>query len=306
MAIKTGSIGLASLNVCCGLSNSLRPVRERAAEFCRRLEQAEVDIVNLQEVWAPGLKRFLRAHLPSFPFVADRPGMLGQPAGGLVSFSRTPLRSVGYSSFRGTRPQAGSRPFRTALAVGSRLQGVLTFEVTGRRTVVGNVHLTANRDGDWSAGNRHEALQSRQVRRVQDAVRQACGSDIELVVVSGDFNIPSSSPLHAAVTDGGAWHDPFAAADLPTFQAELLPAGASAHRIDYVLVNADPDRYPVTRAERLFTEPVAMPSGGTAFLSDHVAQVVRVRIPGGADSYGDDGVRVHRRQVRRPCAPHED
>jgi endonuclease/exonuclease/phosphatase family metal-dependent hydrolase len=272
----TGSIGLASLNICCGLSNSLRPVKERAAEFCRRLERADVDIVNFQEVWTPGLQRFLRRHLPSFPFVAHGTGTLGQPAGGLASFSRTPLRAVGYVSFRGTRPQAGGVLFRCALGLGSGTQGVLTFEVSGRRTVVGNVHLTANRDGDWSLGNRHEALQAAQLRKVHQALREARRGDTELVIAGGDFNLPSGSALYESLVDAGAWRDPFAAADLPTFHAELLPAGATAYRVDYLLVHGDPDRYPVTGTELLFTGPVAMPSGGTAFLSDHVAQTVTI------------------------------
>ena len=272
------STGLVSLNVCCGMSHSLRPVKERAAEFCRRIVQADVDVVNFQEVWTPGLQRFLRRQLPSFPFVVCRTGVWGQPAGGLLSFSRTPVRDVGYVSFRGTKPQAGSPLFRCALALGSGLQGVLTFEVSGRRTVVGNVHLTANRDGDWSVGNRHEALQSMQLSRVQQVLRKARGRDTELVIASGDFNLPSGSALYEAFVGAGAWRDPFAAADLPTFHAELLPAGAKAYRVDYLLVDGDPDRYPVTGTDLLFAEPVAMPSGGTAFLSDHLAQVVRIGV----------------------------
>ncbi|GAA5022345.1 endonuclease/exonuclease/phosphatase family protein [Kitasatospora paranensis] len=279
MTIGPGGITLASLNVCCGMSHPLRPVRERAAEFCRRLEAADVDIVNFQEVWAPGLTRFLRAHLPSFPFAAARRGLLGGPAGGLLSVSRSPLRSAVYSSFRGIRPPAGGVVSRVAPLAGTLPQGVLTFEVAGARTVVGNVHLTANRDGDWTPGNRHEAFQLQQLARVHAAMRRARRPDTELSLLAGDFNLPSGSPRYPAVVDGGAWHDPFAEADLPTFHAELLPPGASAHRIDYLLVRADPDRHPVVRAHRLLTGPVHMPSGETAFLSDHVAQVVRVGPP---------------------------
>ncbi|GAA1256097.1 hypothetical protein GCM10009665_53190 [Kitasatospora nipponensis] len=273
------AVTLASLNVCCGLRHPLRPVRERVAGFCRLLEQAQPDLVNFQEVWAPGLAGLLRAHLPSLPFVAARPGPLGRPAGGLLSLSRTPVRAVRYTSFRGTRPRAGGRVFRGALAAGACLQGVLTFEVAGRRTLVGNAHLTANRDGDWSPGHRHEALQAQQLRRVQEALRRAAGPGVDLVLVSGDFNLPSASPLYPALLEGGRWRDPFAAADLPTFQAELLPAGARAHRVDYVLVAADPARYPVTPAERLLTGRAPTASGAAGFLSDHLAQAVTVRTP---------------------------
>lgn len=62
--------------------------------------------------------------------------------------------------------------------------------------------------------------------------------------------------------DADMWRDPFAAADLPTFHAELLPAGATAYRVDYLLVHGDPGRCPVIGIDRLFTEPVAVPHGG--------------------------------------------
>lgn len=277
-------VGVASLNVCCGVRNSLRPVKERAAEFCRRLERADVDVVNFQEVWTPGLLAFLRWRLPSFPFVALKRGVAGRAAGGVVSFSRLPLRSVRYVSFRGTRSSVGGPLFRAAVAVSAGLQGVLTFELSGRRTVVGNVHLTANRDGDWSAGNRHEALQRAQVERVHEALRRARRADTELVIVGGDFNLPSDSVLYEAVVDGGGWRDPFAATDVPTYHPELLPAGAQAHRVDYLLVGGDPERHPATGTGRLFGAPVTMPSGGTALLSDHVAQVVRIVLPPGTPS----------------------
>lgn len=273
-------IGVASMNVCCGLTNPLRPVKERAAEFCRRLEKTDVDVVNFQEVWTPGLLAFIRGRLPSFPFAALRIGAAGRAVGGLVSFSKVPVRSVGYVSFRGTPPKRSGGPFsRLALAASAGLQGVLTFELSGRRTVVGNVHMSANRDGDWSAGNRHEALQRAQLARVHEVLGRVRKGDTELMVVGGDFNLPSTSALYDAVVDGGVWRDPFEAEDAPTFQAALLPAGRQAHRVDYLLVRGDDDRHPVIGTDLLFREPVEMLSGGTAYLSDHVTQVVRIKAP---------------------------
>lgn len=277
------TFGVASLNMCCGLANSLPPVRERAREFCRRLEEADVDIVNFQEVWTPGLLAFLRTQLPSFPFVARKSGVLGQPAGGLVSFSRLPLRSAEYVSFRGTRPPGGSPFFRAARAADACLQGVLVFELPAFRTVVGNVHLTANRDGKWSAGNRYEAFQAQQVRRVHDVLDRSGRWDTAMMIVCGDFNLPSECGLYDAVVGGGVWHDPFAGADTPTFHADLLPAGARAHRVDYLLVDTDPAHHPVPETDLLFTEPVELPSGRTAYLSDHVSQVIRLPVPGPPD-----------------------
>ncbi|MEW1909333.1 endonuclease/exonuclease/phosphatase family protein [Kitasatospora sp. NPDC085895] len=276
------TLTVASLNVCCGVRNTLSPSKERAAGICALIERTDVDVVNLQEVWTPGLLALLRARLPSFPHLARGTGLLGQPAGGLVAFSRMPLRSAVYRSFRRTRARRGGVLFRAGAAASAGLQGVLTYELTGGRTVVGNAHLTANHDGDWSPGNRYEALQLAQLEAAHEAVRRARRPDTRLSFLVGDFNVPSSSGLYRAAVDGGTWRDPFAAADLPTFQAALLPDGARAHRVDYVLVHGDPQCHPVTGADVFLTEPVPLRSGPAAHLSDHVGQLVRVGLPGAA------------------------
>ncbi len=277
------TLTVASLNVCCGLRNALPPLKERMAEVCAHIEGTDVDVLNLQEVWTPGLLALLRARLPSFPFLACGTGLSGRPAGGLAAFSRVPLGPAAYRSFRGTRARRGGVLHRAGAAANAALQGVLTYELTGLRTVVGTTHLTANRDGDWSPGNRHEALHLAQVRAVHRALRQARRPDIRLSVLAGDFNIPSSSGLYREILDGGGWRDPFAAADLPTFHAALLPDGARAYRVDYLLVHGDPERHPVTGTDRFLTEPVPTPSGPATHLSDHLGQLVRLRPPGAAD-----------------------
>ncbi|MEU9133290.1 endonuclease/exonuclease/phosphatase family protein [Kitasatospora sp. NPDC048540] len=272
-------IGVVSLNVCWGLSSTLPPAKERAAAFGSALEASDARILNFQEVWTPGLLRVLRRRLPSFPHVAFRRGAAGWPAGGLVSFSRIPIRSVSYASFRGARPRAGGLLFRSAAAIASSLQGVLTFELTGHRTVVGNVHLSANRDGDWTAGNRHHAFQRSQLRMFHRALRDARRPDTELVIASGDFNVPSDSPLYPAVLEEGAWTDPFAEADRPTFHARLLPDGRPARRIDHLLVSRGPEDRVVTGASLLFPDRVRLADGRDTFLSDHLALSAEVTLP---------------------------
>jgi endonuclease/exonuclease/phosphatase family metal-dependent hydrolase len=227
------ALRLATFNVC-GLPSALPPFARRAAGFCRRIEEADLDVVVFQEVWLGRSLATLRAHLPSFPYVGRRRGPAGQPAGGLATFSRLPIGNVRYRSFRGARPDAGSPRFRLMCAVNAALQGVLTVELAGRGTVVANTHLSANRDGDWSAANRHHTFQRAQLRMLHAAL-PAAGR--HTVIVAGDFNIASAGALYPLVID--AWHDPFAATDPVTYHAEFLPPGAALHRIDYVLVRGD-------------------------------------------------------------------
>lgn len=271
-------LGLATLNIC-GLpwsQSTLPPLAERAAEFGRRFDESELDVINLQEVWGRRQLAVIRAQLPSFPHVAWRRGFAGQPAGGLVTLSRRPIGAVSYTSFRGALPSAGGARFRARRAINSLLQGVLTTELAGLGTVIANTHLTANKDGDWSAGNRYHAFQRRQVAMVHAALRRARTADTELMVVTGDFNIASTAPLYPLIMDGEAWQDPFRATDPVTFHAEFLPPNCTAHRIDYVLVSGDQARFPVVESGVLFAEPLKLPTGHQLYLSDHVALTIRL------------------------------
>jgi endonuclease/exonuclease/phosphatase (EEP) superfamily protein YafD len=268
--LSAASFGLASLNVC-GLPSALPPLRARAPEFCRRIEDSDIDVVNFQEVWTRRYLQLLRAGLPSFGFVAWRAGAVGQPAGGLATFSRVPVGSVSFTSFRGARPRSGGPLFRLARTLNSRLQGVLTVELTAPAVAVVNVHLTANKDGDWSAGNRYHPLQRAQLERLHEVLRRVRAAGERPVIVAGDFNVPSRSVLYPLVVDG--WQDLFADSDPPTFHAELL-RGRRPSRIDYVLVSDGP----AVEIALLFEEAVPLPGGRETFLSDHVGLMARVPV----------------------------
>ncbi len=278
MSADPAVLRIATFNVC-GLPSSLAPLPRRADEFCRRIEESDIDVLCLQEVWGRRTMAALQARLPSFPHLACRRWVAGQPTGGLATFARRPLGTVSYRSFRGAVPDRGSLRFRAKGAVNSMLQGVLAVELAGLSTVVANTHLTANKDGDWSAGNRYHTYQRRQVEMLHAALRRARTADTGLVIVAGDFNISSSSPLYPLIVDGGAWRDPFAATEPVTYHVEFLPPGSSPHRIDYLLLSGDEARYPLVDSATLFAEPLTLP-GGRMFLSDHMALTARVGLAG--------------------------
>jgi endonuclease/exonuclease/phosphatase family metal-dependent hydrolase len=139
--------------------------------------------------------------------------------------------------------------------------GVLLVRLAGSPVVVGNSHLTANRDGDWSAANRHHGFQRAQLDLLGAATRGA-----DPAVLTGDFNVTSGCPLYPSIVEG--WRDPFAASNPATYQQAMLPPDRPASRIDYILVRGVED--PVGTGV-LFADPVPLP--GTerpALLSDHV------------------------------------
>jgi exonuclease III len=254
-----------SFNVC-GLPSSLAPLPVRAAEFTRQIDGSDIDIVALQEVWTRRALSTIQRGLPSYPYVAWRRGVAGQPAGGLVTFSRRPLGAAAYHSYRAARP-TGSWRFRAGRALNSLLQGVLMVDASG--LLVANTHLSANHDGDWSAGNRHFSFQQAQLNLLHRHVGRP-----EHAVLAGDFNIASDGPLYPEIIQGGRWQDPFAGTNPLTYHVELLPPGAVGHRIDYLLVSGAKLR--LVDGEPMFAERTA---GG--YLSDHVALTARIDgVPG--------------------------
>jgi len=264
------TLHVASLNVC-GLpaklaSPKLAPLRDRATWFCGELEASDIDIVAFQEVWTRRALDVLTRRLPSFPYVAWRRGLRGQPAGGLVTFARRPLGAVSYTSLRAA-PTQGGPVFRAMCAINSTLQGALTVGLRGLDAAVGNTHLTANHDGDWSATNRHHGFQHAQLRRLQAAVGRSRAS---VTILGGDFNIASDSPLYRHIVSGGRWHDPFASDDPATHHAAFLPDGATQHRIDYLLTDGE-----VLGSGLLFVEPVG---DAASYASDHIGLSLRVRV----------------------------
>jgi exonuclease III len=273
---EPATIRVATFNVL-GLPAALPRLADRAVEICRRLDASDIDVVNLQEVWGPRALAALRAGLPSYPHIAWHRAFGGRPAGGLVTFSRRPTDAVSFRSYRGARPDAGRLGFRLRLAVNSMLQGVLVTTLAGRRTVVANTHVTANKDGDWSAGNRHHGIQRDQLRRLHATVRHSTAG-ARAAVLTGDFNVASDSPLYPEIVDNGHWQDPFADTNPPTFHTAYLPPGSTGRRIDYLLVSGEAS---VADARVLFTEPVELDDGRRTHLSDHVALAARVTLPDG-------------------------
>jgi len=277
MTPSPAAITVGTLNIG-GLPRPRKPLLrlpERVAELCRRLDESEIDVLNLQEVFFRTYQAVLREHLPSYPYVAYRRGIFG-PAGGLMTFSRLPLRAPSYRSFIGAHPARGGVRFRLPHVLRSALHGVLVVRLAHAPVTVANTHLTANHDGDWSIDNRHYDLQRRQLARLNRHLSRHRRT--EATVVTGDFNIASDSAHYPVIVDHGSRRDPFAGTDPTTFHAVFLPAGAPPHRIDYALVAGDPARFPVLDSATLFPAPVTA-DGIELYLSDHIGLTIQLGLP---------------------------
>jgi endonuclease/exonuclease/phosphatase family metal-dependent hydrolase len=172
--------------------------------------------------------------------------------GGLAVLSRWPVERCAFTRF----PYAG--PARAEWLMRKGAQTAVVRTPQGALTVV-NAHLSANRDDDWSAGNRWEAVQRAEVERLAEAVAGTKGP----LVLAGDLNMPQGAPL---LRDFAAAHG---LADLrdgqsgPTYRP--TPSWPAPPALDHVLVRG----LTAARTRLVFRDAVALPDGRDAFLSDH-------------------------------------
>jgi sphingomyelin phosphodiesterase 2 len=238
----------------------------RYAAIGAGLEAGDAAVACLQEVltyWHLGL---LARRMRSFRHVSYRPSAAG-PAGGLVTFSRLPATRTNYRRF-GRPPKTDGVPRLSSLQ--ARLKGALVTRLANPGLTVVNVHPVANRDGDWSAGNRFYPLHRAQLASLVSTLGTVAGP----AVVCGDFNIDRESSLFAGFVSGTGLSDVFEGRCPPTFRAEYLPAGATPHCIDFILTSKE------VRAEDatvVFAERSALP-GGPEWLSDHVGLRARLSV----------------------------
>jgi sphingomyelin phosphodiesterase 2 len=262
----TTRLTVATLNTR-GLPLKGTRVAGRFAAIAAKLDSSQIDLVCLQEVFDYYHLRLLRNGMPSFPHMAYRPSLAG-PRGGLVILSRQPLCDTTY-----TRLPQPSR--RSGLPVRARVNalhsGLLAARLADGRARVLNVHPTANTDGNWSEHNRFHQLQGDQLT----ALGQVVEADRSTTVVCGDFNVARISTLHRALQQQTGLRDAFDGQCPPTFHAEYLAPGSTAHCIDFILVS---DAIEVNDVDLLFTDKHQLPSG-PSYLSDHIGLLAELQIP---------------------------
>lgn len=217
------------------------PLRMRAiAEY---FEGSDADVLLFQEVHTYKLLRFLKNNLPSFMHGTYVRTPFG-PKGGLVIFSRSKVDGVRFAGVtKGTK------------------KGMLITRINN--VIVVNIHLSANKDGDWSPGNRYHAKQALQLYDVARQVALLPGK----LVVGGDFNLARHSDLYESFLDRTHLRDSAGADTTPSFHNAFLPADRTPVCIDFIFT-----RELQTLAYRhLFEAPVVLATGLEGYVSSHHA-----------------------------------
>lgn len=220
------------------------------------LERSGYDIVCLQEILHRGSVRLLRRLTPGFGhhFASGFPVLHG----GLMLLSRWPLAQRGFTLF----PKAG--PPRTELLMRKGAQAAVV-ETPGGPLAVVNTHLSANRDGDWSPGNRYARIARGEMAALAGVV--AALDPTLPVVVAGDFNVPRDSPEFVAFAAAAGLHDVLCGDPAPTYRP--TPRFPAPPALDQVLVRSTSDHPLAAGARLVLQDAVTLPGGREAFLSDH-------------------------------------
>lgn len=222
----------------------------RMRAIAEYFNQSDADILLFQEVHTYPLLRFLKNNLPSFDHGTYMRSVFG-PKGGLVIFSRVALHSVRF----------------TGVTNGTK-KGMLITKA-GDTTLV-NLHLSANKDGDWTPGNHYYTKQSIQLNDVARQLAQIGGP----LIVGGDFNVARDSELYDMFVDRTHLQDTAGQDHRPSFHMPFLPVDRDSHCIDFIFTR----NLRTLDYDHLFDRQVMLANGVSAFVSSHHAIVTEVSL----------------------------
>jgi endonuclease/exonuclease/phosphatase family metal-dependent hydrolase len=227
-------------------------VRPRLRILAALLDRSEYDVVCLQEVMYRANALLIRRIARSYGYHAHTGAVVLE--GGLMILSRLPIAGSRFVRY----PMTG--PVRPELLMRKGAQ-VVMVEAAGRTLAVVNTHLSANRDDDWSAGNRYTRIQRAELHRLA-GVASAIDPALPMVVV-GDLNVPRTSPTLAELLAAADLRDARAGDVEPTYRP--TPRFPAPPALDHVLLR------PGLRARTrlVFQAPVILPDNRQVYLSDH-------------------------------------
>ncbi|WP_153451008.1 endonuclease/exonuclease/phosphatase family protein [Streptomyces smaragdinus] len=230
-------------------------VRPRLRALSRLL--GRYDVVCLQEL-------MLRRNVPLVTGAFAHGGCHGRPLvrGGLVVLSRWPVGPLAFHRFPYVRPA------RTEWLMRKGAQTAVVHTPDGELTVV-NTHLSANRDDDWSDGNRWTGVQRAELDRLTGIITATAGP----LAVVGDLNLPPDSALFRGFLAASGLTDTRAGESGPTYRP--TPSWPAPPALDHVLT-----RGLTARTRLVFQDDVRLADGRPAFLSDHYGIAADLTTPG--------------------------
>ncbi len=243
----------------------VRHTRARLATLGRELNDAGLDVICFQEIQFSRYIPLVQQSFPNFPHHAFEP-FVHAPKGGLMTLSRIPITRQRFVLY-----EKRGRITSPALADWVLHKGILVAELTMQDVPVAivNTHLLANYSADWSQNNRYTRHQQAELQQLRHTLEEI-GPET-LVIVVGDFNIPTGTRLYRDFVSAAGLYDPLAQSTAPTFRPPRFLPGRHEQPLDHVLVRAPRGCRVQASARIVLRDPLSLVNGRRAHLSDHSA-----------------------------------
>lgn len=259
--MKVKKMSIISFNVQ-GTPSSSAKTYYRLNKIAEILNSEDVDIVNLQEVFTYKHLSVLRNRLQNFRYCALEKFVIG-PKGGLVTFSKIPIKKKKYIPYPSKLSKSNLiRSFLRNILTG---KGILINRIKNSSIFIVNTHLTVALSSDWPKVSSHH---KKQIAKLSNSINSI--KDYDLLILSGDFNIPKKSYLYKELLTKLEARDVFQNYNFPTFHKEFLPKHERGNRLDYLLVKTNKTKFRVTNKEHIFTKKLIQKDINRGFVSDHI------------------------------------
>lgn len=262
-------INVASLNT---LGHPFRgeSLPARYKTIAQYVDRANLDFLQLQEVFSYANLYLMKHCLKTFPFSAYKKSFVG-PKGGLATFSKVPLGEVDFSPY----PNKWNLSVRSIANFISE-RGLLVVKPQECDFQLINTHLNSVSDGNWSESGRDFDTLLKQVRSFHEHLSKLSAKS-SLTIISGDFNIAHNSPLYDLLVNYPSLMNIFAENKISTFHSEFLPKGSESHCIDYFFVLGGSNGWATESADYFLTNKIKLSNDKIGFASDHVGLKVKIK-----------------------------
>jgi len=231
---------------------------KRFYKIAEKLNLEKVDIINLQEVFTYKHLEILKTGLRNFRYCIFEKFVIG-PKGGLVTFSKIPLRKQKYVSCFPSAFLLKPRFIKYWLRNVATGKGILISKTKSGVAFIVNIHL---------ATEQGSSCKSSQVTKLCRSMNLI--NNYRCLIMGGDFNIPKKSPFYGQLTTRLSARDVFKEYSCPTFHKEFLSRGESGHRLDYLLVKTNKLGVKIVDRKHIFIKKLISKNINKGFVSDHI------------------------------------
>lgn len=234
-------------------------VRERLRIVAENLKKENPDIIFFQELFTYFNLKFVTKLLPDYA-VLYKPFIYG-PRGGLVIFSKIPIRTIQYIDF-----EVKGSLWNRSLTGPITKKGLLVAYCQSLPLILINTHLTQNSDHDWSDDNRYTKILVKQLHQITREIKKFNKTNF---ILAGDFNMPKKIHLYSDFLRATKLTDPFSQYEDSTYHTDMIPFYTPKRREDYIFFQGEGLK--CLQTSELFKKKFLLADGTRIYLSDHIA-----------------------------------